>query len=297
MTTSWGQGEIVEGDEGDEEAAELITDEATAHMLENMPGAAELVTTLKHALNACAVRAGTVSRPGPPIGGFETELIILPDFDSFKSSLQVDVAPGGGRGVPFPSSMSVIAADLVQGMTKDEEVFTEIGEYMVYAVTVAVIGRNVRAYGGSAGHAGIGFMASYSARTAKRNSYIENNGGVGDSNLGIYVASLRAEIAAGTLTEKEVSIKVRLIGISVPAGALPVALGCSHALGLFAEQVVIIGLWPSKACLNGIHVALKIDTGFDSASGASAGESSRGARSRARGLSGKPSFLGLACPR
>ena len=284
-------------DVDDKDAAALVTSKATARMLEDVPGAAVLVTLLEGALGVYAVRAGTNPCPGLQIGGFSTTHIFPLNFTDFMSGLAEDTAPGGARDVPFPSSMAVIATDLVQGMTKDEEFFTEIGEYMVYAVTVAVIGRNVRAYGGSAGHAGIGCMASYSARTDRRNSFIKNHGGVGDSNLGIYVASLLAEIAAGTLTEKEVSIKVRLIGISVPAGALPVALGCSHALGLFAEQVVIIGLWPSKACLNGSHVALKIDTGFDSASATSASESSRGARSMARGLSGKPSFLGLARPR
>jgi len=260
-------------DKGDEEAAELITDEATAHMLENMPGAAELVTTLKHALNACAVRAGTVSRPGPPIGGFETELIILPDFGSFKSSLQVDVAPGGGRGVPFPSSMSVIAADLVQGMNDNGEIFSLVEEYSVYSVVIRVRNRAVRAYAGSAGQTGLGFIDAYKARTATRNSVIVNHGGVGDSNLGIFIAKLRGEVEAGTLVEASVVITVNLLGFRVPEGKLSEALGGAHALGLFAEQMAIIALWPYTACLNGNHVALKIDTGFDSASGAAAGES------------------------
>jgi hypothetical protein len=260
-------------DEANEEAAALITGEATARMLEDVPGAANLVELLARALVDYAVpAAGAALRTGPPLGGFVTTLVASSNFASFMTGLQADAAPSGARGVPFPSSMGVIAADLVTSMQEKEQVFSPIYKYALYRAKIFVQGRDNRVYAGSAGRNGLDFLAAYEKRTDERNGAIKNHAGVGDSNLGIYVAKLRVEVTAGTLSESAVDIEVSLLGFSVPEGALPEALGGAHALGLFAEQLAIIALWPYKACLNASPVALKIEMGFDSASGAAAGE-------------------------
>jgi hypothetical protein len=264
---------------GDAAAAALIVHEAVQRCLREVYANGATVASIKASLDeglaTFAVNVGGGARPSSlSLGGFETTEQLLPSLAALLQRMHEVCEPLGPRDAQNPPPPEVPLDDVLRRMEKDGKVFSEVREYGVYLVLVYVRGVLDGAYAGSAGRAGCTYLLAERKRTGERNTRIEMQAGVGDSNLGIYLARKLAAVEAGALEMRDVTIHKLIVGFHVPVGAYPEAFGGAHCVGLWAELRAIMALWQYKACLNIDTNPLKMDDeGFDSDTGAAAGAS------------------------
>jgi hypothetical protein len=255
-----------------QEAAKLVLKKTTEFLLDKFPNTTAMIGEINAALEKNAIDISSVLGDPIEIGGFKTTHYFSRNYAEFLVDAKGDLAGIDQSGPPFPGSLELISAAVMESMTVKKKVFDDLERGVLYAATAKEKGIITGSYMGSAGRVGVsGFLGCYKKRTDERNASIYKTKGVGDSGFSIFVASLIDKVDKRELTHEDVEIEVRLVGLEAPQSKQGGALGGIRAALLYGEQIAIAEGWPYVTNLNRTHVSFSITGGFTSESGRDAG--------------------------